>query len=81
MSSARLLRLLSLLQTRRDWSGADSPDLIANSWPFRATIRPPVPAGSGGGPRVEPHGRIEPIDDLACGLEIGADTPESLGFP
>jgi predicted DNA-binding transcriptional regulator YafY len=53
---------------------------IARMWPFQASVRLHAPADSEVARGCAPYGRIEPIDDHSCRLEIGADTPGSLAF-
>lgn len=87
-TSARLLRLLSLLQTRRDWSGAELADRLAITprtvrrdvdrlrglgYPVDATV------GIGGGYRLGAGAEMPPLllDDaeviaVALGLQAGA---------
>ena len=85
-TSARLLRLLSLLQTPRDWTGAelavrlevssrtirnDIERLRALGYPVRAT------RGSVGGYRLEAGSSLPPLlleDDEAVAVAIGLRT-------
>jgi biotin operon repressor len=53
---------------------------IAGRWPFQATIRLHVPADSPAALGCAPYGRIEPVDERSCRLEIGAETPAGLAF-
>src|SRR5256886_16790143 len=85
-TSARLLRLLSLLQTRRDWSGADLADRLGVS---ARTVRRdvdrlrqlgyPVHAGTGpaGGYRLGAGAALPPLlldDDEAVAVAVGLRT-------
>ena len=82
-TSARLLRLLSLLQTHRDWSGAELADRLGVT---QRTVRRdvdrvrqlgyPVDAqpGSGGGYRLSPGAVLPPLlfeDDEAVAVAVG----------
>ncbi len=82
-TSARLLRLLSLLQTHRDWSGAELADRLGVT---QRTVRRdvdrvrhlgyPVDAqpGSGGGYRLGPGAVLPPLlfeDDEAVAVAVG----------
>jgi len=82
-TSARLLRLLSLLQTHRDWSGAELADRLGVT---QRTVRRdvdrvrqlgyPVDAqpGSGGGYRLGPGAVLPPLlfeDDEAVVVAVG----------
>src|SRR2546429_4349330 len=86
-TSARLLRLLSLLQARRDWSGPDLADRLGVS---ARTVRRdvdrlrqlgyPVHAGTGtaGGYRLRGGGAPPPLvldDDEARAGPLGPRTP------
>ncbi|RIJ77612.1 WYL domain-containing protein [Nakamurella silvestris] len=85
-TSARLLKLLSLLQSTRDWTGADLADRLEVS---RRTVRRdvdrlrelgyPVSAlmGSGGGYRLEAGAAMPPLlldDEEAVAIAIGLQT-------
>jgi predicted DNA-binding transcriptional regulator YafY len=85
-TSARLLRLLSLLQVRRDWTG---PDLAERLGVTPRTLRRdvarlrelgyPVPATTGvaGGYRLAAGGRLPPLlldDDEAVAVVVGLRT-------
>src|SRR5256884_2298650 len=85
-TSARLLRLLSLLQARRDWSGADLADRLGVS---ARTVRRdvdrlrqlgyPVHAGTGiaGGYRLGAGAALPPLlldDEEAVAVAIGLRT-------
>src|SRR5262245_38597063 len=82
-TSARLLRLLSLLQTRRDWTGAEladrlevSPRTIRNDIDRLRALGYPVHAtrGSVGGYRLEAGATLPPLlleDDEAVAVALG----------
>jgi predicted DNA-binding transcriptional regulator YafY len=88
-TSARLLRLLSLLQTPRDWSGAElatrlevSPRTIRNDVERLRGLGYPVHAsrGSVGGYRLEAGTSMPPLlleDDEAVAVAIGLRTATS----
>jgi predicted DNA-binding transcriptional regulator YafY len=90
-SSARLLRLLSLLQTPRDWTGAElaqrlevSPRTIRNDVERLRTLGYPVHAtrGSVGGYRLEAGTSMPPLlleDDEAVAVAIGLRTATAGG--
>ncbi len=85
-TSARLLRLLSLLQVRREWPGASLAERLEVSartlrrnvdrlrslgYPVRAT------AGAGGGYRLEPGAAMPPLlldDDETVAVAVGLHT-------
>jgi predicted DNA-binding transcriptional regulator YafY len=85
-TSARLLRLLSLLQTPRDWTGAEladrlevSPRTIRNDVERLRALGYPVHAtrGSVGGYRLEAGASLPPLlleDDEAVAVAIGLRT-------
>src|SRR3954465_5341713 len=85
-TSHRLLRLLSLLQTPRDWTGAElasrlevSPRTIRNDIERLRTLGYPVHAtrGAGGGYRLEAGTSMPPLlleDDEAVAVAIGLRT-------
>lgn len=89
-TSARLLRLLSLLQLRRDWSGADLADRLGVS---ARTIRRdvdklrelgyPVAASTGtaGGYRLGPGAQLPPLlldDEEAVAVAVGLRTAAAV---
>ncbi len=88
-TSARLLRLLSLLQTPRDWTGAElaerlevSPRTIRNDVERLRALGYPVHAtrGSVGGYRLEAGTSLPPLlleDDEAVAVAIGLRTATS----
>ncbi|MEV8328543.1 YafY family protein [Kitasatospora sp. NPDC056731] len=91
-SPVRLLRLLSLLQARGDWSGADLADRLGVS---ERTVRRdvdrlrtlgyPVDAspGTGGGYRLGPGARLPPLlldDDEAVAVAVGLRTAAGQGI-
>jgi predicted DNA-binding transcriptional regulator YafY len=88
-SPARLLRLLSLLQTPRDWTGAElaerlevSPRTIRNDVERLRALGYPVHAtrGSIGGYRLEAGASLPPLlldDDEAVAVAIGLGTATS----
>src|SRR3989454_9463549 len=88
-TSARLLRLLSLLQTPRDWTGAElAARLEGSARPIRNDIERlralgyPVHAtrGSVGGYRLEAGASMPPLlleDDEAVAVAIGLRTATS----
>ena len=88
-TSARLLRLLSLLQTPRDWTGAElaqrlevSPRTVRNDIERLRAIGYPVHAtrGSVGGYRLEAGTSMPPLlleDDEAVAVAIGLRTAAS----
>src|SRR6266511_455193 len=88
-TSARLLRLLSLLQTPRDWTGAElaerlevSPRTIRNDVERLRALGYPVHAtrGSVGGYRLEAGASLPPLlleDDEAVAVAIGLRTATS----
>ena len=85
-TSARLLRLLSLLQTPRDWTGAElaerlevSPRTIRNDIERLRALGYPVHAtrGSIGGYRLEAGATLPPLlldDDEAVAVAVGLRT-------
>src|SRR3954464_10534940 len=85
-TSSRLLRLLSLLQTPRDWTGAElagrlevSPRTIRNDIERLRTLGYPVHAtrGAVGGYRLEAGPSMPPLlleDDEAVAVAIGLRT-------
>jgi predicted DNA-binding transcriptional regulator YafY len=90
-TSARLLRLLALLQTRRDWSGAELAERLGVS---TRTLRRdvdklreldyPVHAGMGpgGGYRLGAGARLPPLlldDDEALAVAVGLRTATGAG--
>lgn len=91
MSSARLLRLLGLLQARREWSGAELADRLGVS---ARTVRRdverlrtldyPVHASmgtSGGGYRLGSGARLPPLlldDDEAVAVAVGLRTASGI---
>lgn len=90
-TSARLLRLLTLLQTRREWSGADLADRLGVS---TRTVRRdvdklrdldyPVHAATGtaGGYRLGPGAELPPLlldDDEAVAVALGLRTAAGGG--
>jgi predicted DNA-binding transcriptional regulator YafY len=90
-TSARLLRLLSLLQTRKDWPGADLADRLEVSprtvrrdvdrlrelgYPIRATM------GTGGGYQLGAGAALPPLlldDDEAVAVAVGLRTAAQGG--
>src|SRR3954471_8913339 len=82
-ASARLLRLLSLLQTPRDWTGAELADRLEVTTRtvrndierLRARGAPvPAPRGSVGGYRLEAGAVLPPLlldDDEAIAVAVG----------
>jgi len=90
-TSARLLRLLSLLQTPRDWTGAEladrlevSPRTIRNDVERLRALGYPVHAtrGSVGGYRLEAGTSLPPLlldDDEAVAVAIGLRTATGGG--
>ncbi|HEX6356129.1 YafY family protein [Actinophytocola sp.] len=90
-TSARLLRLLTLLQTRREWSGADLAErlgvttrtirrdvdkLRALDYPVHAT------SGTAGGYQLGPGAELPPLlldDDEAVAVALGLRTAASSG--
>src|SRR3977135_404095 len=90
-TSERLLRVLTLLESRRDWSGSDlaerlevSTRTIRNDMVSPRTVRAPVGAASGvaGGYRLGAGTALPPLlldDDeavaVAIGLRTAADRP------
>lgn len=90
-TSARLLRLLTLLQTRREWSGAELADRLGVT---TRTVRRdvdklrdldyPVHAmpGTAGGYRLGPGAELPPLlldDDEAVAVAVGLRTAASSG--
>jgi len=85
-TSARLLRLLSLLQTPRDWTGAElaerlevSPRTIRHDIDRLRGLGYPVHANRGaiGGYRLEPGANLPPLlleDDEAVAVAVGLRT-------
>lgn len=91
-TSARLLRLLSLLQARREWSGADLADRLGVT---PRTVRRdvdrlrglgyPVDAspGTGGGYRMGAGAELPPLlldDDEAVAVAVGLRTSAGQGI-
>ena len=84
--SARLLRLLSLLQTPRDWTGAElaerlevSPRTVRHDIERLRALGYPVHANRGaiGGYRLEPGANLPPLlleDDEAVAVAVGLRT-------
>jgi predicted DNA-binding transcriptional regulator YafY len=84
--SARLLRLLSLLQTPRDWTGVElaerlevSPRTVRNDIERLRNLGYPVHANRGavGGYRLEPGANLPPLlleDDEAVAVAVGLRT-------
>ncbi|MDX8035446.1 transcriptional regulator [Lentzea sp. BCCO 10_0856] len=91
MSSARLLKLLGLLQSRREWSGSELADRLGVT---ARTVRRdidklrdldyPVHASmgtSGGGYRLGPGARLPPLlldDDEAVAVAVGLRTASGI---
>ncbi|SDK08094.1 Predicted DNA-binding transcriptional regulator YafY, contains an HTH and WYL domains [Lentzea albidocapillata subsp. violacea] len=91
MASARLLKLLGLLQSRREWSGAELADRLGVT---TRTVRRdvdrlrsldyPVHASmgtSGGGYRLGPGARLPPLlldDDEAVAVAVGLRTASGI---
>jgi predicted DNA-binding transcriptional regulator YafY len=90
-TSARLLRLLTLLQTRREWSGADlaqrlnvSTRTVRRDVDKLRTLDYPVHATSGtaGGYQLGPGAELPPLlldDDEAVAVALGLRTAASSG--
>ncbi len=88
-TSARLLRLLSLLQSRRDWTSADlatrlgvTTRTIRNDMRRLRTLGYPVDArpGVAGGYRLGTHGALPPLlldDEEAVAVAVGLRTAAS----
>jgi hypothetical protein len=67
-TSARLLRLLSRLQARRDWSGPELAERLGVS------TRTHAPAALIAG-RLPPAVLVEAVDEHTCIVNVGSDTP------
>ncbi|MFI2415586.1 helix-turn-helix transcriptional regulator [Streptomyces sp. NPDC018947] len=90
-TSARLLRLLSLLQAHREWSGADlaerlgvSPRTVRRDVDRLRELGYPVNAspGTGGGYRLGAGARLPPLlldDDEAVAVAVGLRTAAGQG--
>src|SRR3954470_4931518 len=90
-TSARLLRLLSLLQVRRDWSGAELAERLGVSTRTLRTdverlraLGYPVEArhGVAGGDRLEARGELPPLlldDEEAVAVAVGLRTAAAGG--
>ena len=90
-TSARLLRLLSLLQTRRDWPGAElasrlgvTTRTVRNDMARLRGLGYPVEASPGvaGGYRLAPGGVLPPLlldDDEAVAVAVGLRTAAGRG--
>jgi predicted DNA-binding transcriptional regulator YafY len=88
-TSARMLRLLSLLQTRRDWTGTElaarlgvSTRTIRNDMARLRGLGYPVNGrpGAAGGYRLGTHGALPPLlldDDEAVAIAVGLRTAAS----
>ena len=88
-TSARLLRLLSLLQSRRDWTGTELAErlgvttrTIRNDVERLRQLGYPVEAqpGAAGGYRLGAHGALPPLlldDDEAVAIAVGLRTAAS----
>ncbi len=91
-TSARLLRLLALLQTPREWRGTElaarlsvSPRTVRNDIERLRSLGYPVHAtrGSSGGYRLEPGADVPPLlldDDEAVAVAVGLRTAANGGI-
>jgi predicted DNA-binding transcriptional regulator YafY len=70
--------------TPREIPGGDAAAFVAarvaRMWPFQASVLVPLPAGHEKVRKLATYGTIEKIEEGACRLIIGADTPQSLAF-
>src|SRR5437879_2125967 len=90
-TSARLLRLLGLLQSRREWPGAELADrlgvsgrTVRNDMARLRSLGYPVEASPGvaGGYRLAPGGALPPLlleDDEAVAVAVGLRTTAGRG--
>ncbi|WP_119730866.1 helix-turn-helix transcriptional regulator [Thermomonospora amylolytica] len=70
--------------TPREVPGGDAAAFVARgvaeSWPYRATVRLHAPADSEAARSAVTYGRIEPVDERSCLVRFGADSLHALAF-